>query len=67
VRVIERSLKQVGIKLITKTARQGYETQGKSCSCKVDSRQGDTIECDQILCTSAASRTARASGSRRSA
>jgi len=52
VRVIERSLKQAGIKLITKTAAKGYEAQGEKLFVKVESQgKGDTIECDQILCT----------------
>jgi len=52
VRVIERSLKQSGIKLITKTAAKAYETQGNRLFVKVDSGgKADTIECDQILCT----------------
>jgi dihydrolipoamide dehydrogenase len=52
VRVIERSLKQSGIKLITKTAAKSYEAQGAKLFVKVDSQgKGDTIECDQILCT----------------
>jgi len=52
VRVIERSLKQSGIKLITKTAAKGYETQGQKLFVKVESAgKADTIECDQILCT----------------
>jgi dihydrolipoamide dehydrogenase len=52
VRVIERSLKQSKIKLITKTAAKGYEAQGDKLFVKVESQgKADTIECDQILCT----------------
>jgi dihydrolipoamide dehydrogenase len=52
VRVIERSLKQSGIKLITKTAAKSYEAQGAKLFVKVDTQgKADTIECDQILCT----------------
>lgn len=52
VRVIERSLKQSGIKLVTKTAAKGYEAQGDKLFVKVESQgKADTIECDQILCT----------------
>ena len=52
VRVIERSLKQSGIKLITKTSAKSYEAQGAKLFVKVDSGgKADTIECDQILCT----------------
>lgn len=52
VRVIERSLKQSGIKLVTKTAAKGYEAQGDKLFVKVDSQgKADTIECDKILCT----------------
>jgi dihydrolipoamide dehydrogenase len=52
VKVIERSLKKSGIKLVTKTAAKGYESQGKKLFVKVESQgKADTIECDQILCT----------------
>ena len=52
VRVIERSLKQSGIKLITKTAAKSYEAQGAKLFVKIESQgKADTIECDQILCT----------------
>jgi dihydrolipoamide dehydrogenase len=58
VRVIERSLKQHGIKLITKTAAKGYEARSEQTSAgsrlfvKVESQgKADTLECDQILCT----------------
>jgi len=52
VRVIERSLKKAGIKLITKTAAKSYETQGAKLFVKVESAgKADTLECDQILCT----------------
>jgi dihydrolipoamide dehydrogenase len=52
VRVIERSLKQHGIKLITKTAAKSYEANGAKLFVKVESQgKADTIECDQILCT----------------
>jgi dihydrolipoamide dehydrogenase len=52
VRVIERSLKQSGIKLITKTGAKSYEAQGAKLFVKVESQgKADTIECDQILCT----------------
>jgi dihydrolipoamide dehydrogenase len=58
VRVIERSLKQAGIKLITKTAAKSYEARseqtntGPKLFVKTDTQgKADTIECDQILCT----------------
>jgi dihydrolipoamide dehydrogenase len=52
VRVIERSLKQAGIKLVVRTAAKAYEVQGAKLFVKVDSQgKADTIECDQILCT----------------
>ena len=52
VRVIERSLKQSGIKLITKTAAKSYEAQGAKLFVRIESGdRSDTIECDQILCT----------------
>jgi len=52
VRLIERSLKQSGIKLITRTGAKSYEAQGAKLFVKVESQgKADTIECDQILCT----------------
>ncbi len=58
VRVIERSLKQSGIKLITRTAAKSYEARseqtntGTKLFVKTDTQgKADTIECDQILCT----------------
>jgi dihydrolipoamide dehydrogenase len=58
VRVIERSLKQSGIKLITKTAAKSYEARSEQANSgaklfvKIDTQgKADTLECDQILCT----------------
>ena len=53
VKLIERSLKHAGIKLVTKTAAKSYESQGQKMFVKIESqtRGTDTIECDQILCT----------------
>ncbi len=53
VKIIERSLKKHGMKLITRTAAKGYEAQGQKLFVKVESRDKgtDTIECDQVLCT----------------
>jgi len=53
VKVIERSLKKNKIELITKTGAKGYESNGGRLYVKVEGRdgKGDTIECDQILCT----------------
>jgi dihydrolipoamide dehydrogenase len=53
VKIIERSLKKQKVKLITKTAAKGYESKGEKLFVKVEARDGggDTIECDQILCT----------------
>ncbi len=54
VKVIERSLKKQGVKLLVRTAAKGYEADGERLFVKVEKRDGgetDTIECDQILCT----------------
>ncbi len=56
VRLIERSLKQKGLKLLTRTAAKSYESRGEKLLVKVERLEGaakgaDTIECDQILCT----------------
>src|SRR5262245_20756009 len=58
VRVIERSLKQSGIKFLTKTGAKSYEARSEQTNTgarlfvKVESQgKADTIECDQILCT----------------
>ena len=54
VKVIERSLKKQGIKLVTRTAAKGWEGDKKKVYVKLEKRdggEGDTVECDQILCT----------------
>lgn len=53
VKIIERSLKKQKIKLLTKTAAKGYETNDKLYVQVAgrDDAKTDTIECDQILCT----------------
>ena len=53
VKVIERSLKKMKIKLLTKTFARGYETKdGKSyVRVQADGGAEDTIVCDQILST----------------
>jgi dihydrolipoamide dehydrogenase len=53
VKVIERSLKKQKIKLLTRHGAKGYEANGKKLFVQVENRDGggDTIECDQILCT----------------
>jgi dihydrolipoamide dehydrogenase len=52
VKVIERSLKKNGIKLVTETLAKGYEKKGKKLVVKVEGKKGaDTIECDQVLST----------------
>ncbi len=53
VKVIERSMKKMKVKLLTRHGAKSYEANGKKVFVKVESRDGgdDTIECDQILCT----------------
>jgi dihydrolipoamide dehydrogenase len=52
VKIIERSLKKNGIKLVTETFAKGYEKQGEKLVVKVEGKKGaDTIECDQVLST----------------
>ncbi len=53
VKVIERSLKKLGIELKTKTSAKSFESKGKKLFVKIESPdgKGDTVECDQILCT----------------
>ena len=53
VKVIERSLKKMKIKLLTKTFAQGYEANGGKSYVRVKTASGaeDTIVCDQILST----------------
>lgn len=51
-KIIERSLKKNGIKLVTETFAKGYEAKGGKLVVKVEGKKGaDTIECDQVLST----------------
>ncbi len=52
VKVIERSMKKMGIKLITETFAQGWEAKGKKKIVTAKTKKGEEkIECDQILST----------------
>jgi dihydrolipoamide dehydrogenase len=52
VKVIERSLKKLGIELLTETFAQGYEHKAGKSFVRIKKKSGeDTIECDQILST----------------
>ena len=52
VKVIERSLKKLGIELLTETFAQGYERKGAETHVRVKTKAGEkTIVCDQIAST----------------
>ncbi|MBA3580995.1 MAG: dihydrolipoyl dehydrogenase [Gammaproteobacteria bacterium] len=52
IKVIERSLKQQGINLITEAAAKSYKKSGNQYSVTIKTPKGDEIiNCDQILCT----------------
>ncbi|MEM8709431.1 MAG: dihydrolipoyl dehydrogenase [Planctomycetota bacterium] len=52
VKVIERSMKKMGIKLITETFAQGWEKKGGKTIVTAKTKKGEEkIECDQILST----------------
>ena len=52
VKVIERSLKKMKVKLRTETFAQGYERKGGESHVRIESKRGEeTIVCDQILST----------------
>jgi dihydrolipoamide dehydrogenase len=52
VKVIERSLKKLGIELLTETFAQGYEKKGAELHVRVKGKAGEkTIACDQIAST----------------
>lgn len=52
VKVIERSLKKMKIKLMTESQALGYEVKGGKSHVRVKTKKGEeTIECDQILST----------------
>ncbi len=49
VKVIERSMKKLEIKLLTETFAQGYERKGAELHVRIKTKKGDeTIVCDQI-------------------
>jgi dihydrolipoamide dehydrogenase len=51
VKIIERSMKKLGVELLTETMAQGYERKGKQLFVRVKTKAGEkTIECDQIGC-----------------
>jgi len=52
VKAIERSLKKMGIELLTETTAQGFERNGSKSYVKIRRKTGeDTVVCDQILST----------------
>jgi len=52
VKAIERSLKKLGIELLTETTAQGFERNGSKSYVRIRRKTGeDTVECDQILST----------------
>lgn len=52
VKVIERSLKKMDVRLLTETFAQGYEHKSGKSFVRIKTKSGeDTIECDQILST----------------
>ena len=52
VKVIERSLKKMGVDLKTETFAKGYERKGGKTTVKIETKGvASTIECDQILST----------------
>lgn len=52
VKAIERSLKKQKIKFITEAAAKSYESSDGKLFVKIEGKKGgDTIECDQVLCT----------------
>jgi len=49
VKVIERSMKKMGIKFLTETFAQGYERRGAELHVRIKTKKGDeTVVCDQI-------------------
>jgi dihydrolipoamide dehydrogenase len=49
VKVIERSMKKMGIKFLTETFAQGYERKGAELHVRIKTKKGDeTVVCDQI-------------------
>ncbi len=52
VKVIERSLKKLGIDLLTETFAQGFEHKAGKSFVRIKRKTGeDTVECDQVLST----------------
>jgi dihydrolipoamide dehydrogenase len=52
VKVVERSLKKMGVELKTETFAKGYERKGGKTTVKIETKGvASTIECDQILST----------------
>ncbi|MEX1024675.1 MAG: dihydrolipoyl dehydrogenase [Planctomycetota bacterium] len=53
VKIIERSMKKMGMKMLTRTGAKSWEKKGDKLLVTAESRDGkrQTIECDQILCT----------------
>ena len=52
VKVIERSMKKMGIRFLTETFAQGYERKGDKLGVRIKTKAGEeTIECDQIAST----------------
>ncbi|MBL8859343.1 MAG: dihydrolipoyl dehydrogenase [Planctomycetes bacterium] len=52
VRVIERSLKKMGVELLTETMAQGFEHKGGKSYVRIKTKKGeDTVVCDQVLST----------------
>jgi len=52
VKVIERSMKKMGVELLTETLAQGYEHKAGKSYVRIKTKKGDdTIVCDQILST----------------
>lgn len=52
VKVIERSLKKMGVKLLTETTALGYQRRGDKSHVRIKSKQGESeIDCDQIAST----------------
>jgi dihydrolipoamide dehydrogenase len=52
VKVIERSLKKLGIELMTETFAQGFEHKAGKSFVRIKRKTGeDTVECDQVLST----------------
>jgi dihydrolipoamide dehydrogenase len=52
VKVIERSMKKLGMKFFTETFAQGYERKGEQLAVRIKTKKGEeTVACDQIAST----------------